>query len=114
MKKRGKGKTLFGLLSHRLSLRLFLRWGLDWALCGEETSFFRSLVGEGGPVPLPIWIGRKKEKDVLNCRMTHSVLLGATVPGSHPYAVCTPSFRWPLPHLWVIPGTKATGAADPR
>lgn len=81
--KRGKGKALLGLLPHRLSLRLFLRWGLDWALCGEETSFFRSLVGEGGPVPLPIWIGRKKEKDVLSCRMAHSVLLGATVPGSH-------------------------------
>lgn len=41
-------------IPHRLSLRLFLRCGLDWARCGEDTSFFRSLVGEGGPVPLPI------------------------------------------------------------
>lgn len=49
-------------IPHRLSLRLFLRWGLDWPLCGEETSFFRSLVGEGGPVPLPILVWRKKQR----------------------------------------------------
>lgn len=49
-------------ISHRLSLRLFLRWGLDWPLCGEDTSFFRSLVGEGGPVPLPILVGRKNQR----------------------------------------------------
>ena len=48
--------------AHRLSLRLFLRWGLDWPRCGEDTSFFRSLVGDGGPVPLPIWVGRKAHR----------------------------------------------------
>lgn len=67
------------LLSHRLSLRLFLRCGLDWALCGEETSFFRSLVGEGGPVPLPIWMGRKKQKHVLGRPLAHSALSGVSL-----------------------------------
>lgn len=54
----GKGKPR----AHRLSLRLFLRWGLDCPRCGEDTSFFRSLVGDGGPVPLPIWVGRKAHR----------------------------------------------------
>lgn len=48
-------------IPHRLSLRLFLRWGLDWPLCGDEMSFFRSLVGEGGPVPLPILGGGRNK-----------------------------------------------------
>lgn len=47
-------------ITHCLSLRLFLRWGLDWPRCGDDTSFFRSLVGEGGPVPLPILMGRSR------------------------------------------------------
>lgn len=70
------------LLSHRLSLRLFLRCGLDWALCGEETSFFRSLVGEGGPVPLPIWMGKKKQKHALGHPMAHRSV--RSIPGSCP------------------------------
>lgn len=108
---RREERLALGLPSHRLSLRLFLRWGLDWALCGEETSFFRSFVGEGGPVPLPIWMGRKKQEYVLGCPMGHSALPGAAVPGSQ--APCAPSLRWPLPCLWVIPGPYTIRAADP-
>lgn len=95
------------LLSHRLSLRLFLRCGLDWALCGEETSFFRSLVGEGGPVPLPIWMGKKKQKHALGHPMAHRSV--RSIPGSCPGRLCTPSLRWPLPCFWVTLALKPPG-----
>lgn len=66
--------------SHRLSLRLFLRWGLDWPRCGEDTSFLRSLVGEGGPVPLPILVGRKKQTLIPGLPQSPSCPAGATSP----------------------------------
>lgn len=66
-------------VTHRLSLRLFLRWGLDWPRCGEDTSFFRSLVGEGGPVPLPI-LGGKKQTLVPGLPQSLACSVGATCP----------------------------------
>ena len=72
----GKGKPR----AHRLSLRLFLRWGLDWPRCGEDTSFFRSLVGDGGPVPLPIWVGRKTHRPAPGLPQSPSCPDGATSP----------------------------------
>lgn len=66
--------------THRLSLRLFLRWGLDWLRCGEDTSFFRSLVGEGGPVPLPILIVKKKQRLIPGLPQSLSCPVGATSP----------------------------------
>ena len=70
--------------SHRLSLRLFLRWGLDWPRCGEDTSFLRSLVGEGGPVPLPILMGRKKQRLIPGLPQSPSCPAGATSPKAAP------------------------------
>ena len=72
----GKGKPR----AHRLSLRLFLRWGLDWPRCGEDTSFFLSLVGDGGPVPLPIWVGRKTHRLAPGLPQSPSCPDGATSP----------------------------------
>lgn len=61
-----RGRTLISkkqFCTHRLSVRLLRRWGLDWLRCGDDISFFLSLVGDGGPVPLLI---QKRKRTMSN------------------------------------------------